>query len=134
VGRLKIRVARHDDQAPAIGTRRIGIDDLAFLDARVDAVAGRSRHNGDRVARPDDVFDHETSYGRTIAESQDVADESRRGPQQRSSGRLEPGRQPRFVKAHDALSDEGRAIRYGERLAHVVHPGPNENARSCIGR
>src|SRR4029434_498581 len=114
--------------------RRIGIDDLAFLDARGDEVAGRSRHNGDRVARPDDVFDHETAYGRTIAESQDVPDESRRGPQQRSSRRLEPGRQPRLVTALAPLPDEGRPIRYGERLAHVVHPGPNENARSCIGR
>jgi len=133
VGRLEIRVERHDGQAPA-GSRQIGIDDLAFLDTRGDEVAGRSRHNGDRVAWPDDVFDRETSYRRTIAESQEVIYETRRGPYERFSGRLEPGRQPRFVKAHDPLSEEGRAIRYGERLAQVVHPGPNENARSCIGR
>jgi len=137
VGRLQIRVERHNDQAPAGATldgRRS--DDLAFLDARGEEVTGRSRHNGDRVPRhqpPGDIFDHETSYGRTITESKHVADDRRRGPQERSSRRLEPGRQPRFVKAHDALSEEGRAVGHGERLTHVVHPGPNEDARSCIG-
>ena len=83
---------------------------------------------------PDDIFDRETSYGRTIAKRQDVAGERRCGLQQRSSGRIESSRQPRLVKDHDTLSDEGRAIRYGERLAHVVHPGLNEDARSCIDR
>src|SRR6266536_5376253 len=135
----RVRVARDDNQPAAAGAlprdrRRVRVDDLAFLDVRGDEVAGRSRNDGDRVpAWPTcEVFDDETSYGGPIAERQHIADESRRGPQKRSSGRLEPGRQPRFVEAHDALSDEGRLIRYGQCLAQVVIPGPNENLLSLV--